>query len=150
MQLSNFIINSEVGDLKIGSKVSDSELNLDINLEGSGDIPSIYNLEYKTDFFEITTFNGIVLGISFDFKYNTEKKHQIKINSNHFNIGFKTSISECLKNFEENKLEFQHTINESKNDYEIKLANKVTLIFDKFNLYKAYIFDIELYNKLSK
>ncbi|MBC5834612.1 hypothetical protein G6N05_09095 [Flavobacterium sp. F372] len=150
MQLSNFILNSEVEDLKIGSKVSDSELNLDVILEGSGDIPSIYNLEYKTDLFEITTYKGIILGISFDFKYDTEKKHQIKINSNHFNIGFKTSIRECLKYFEENKLEFQYTINEFKNDYEIKLANKVTLIFDKFNLYKVYIFDMELYNEISK
>lgn len=150
MQLSNFILNSEVGDLKIGSKISESELNLDIILEGSGDIPSIYNLEYKADFFEITTYKGIILGISYDFKYNTEKKHQIKIGSNHFKIGFKTSIRECLKYFEENKLEFQYSINEFKNDYEIKLTNKVNLIFDKFNLYKVYIFDMELYNEISK
>ncbi|MGX7668743.1 hypothetical protein [Flavobacterium pedocola] len=148
MNLSDFILNGQLENLKVGATLSDAKLELEPLIGEEGDIPGLY--EY-TDF-QITGFKNIVIGIAFDFEYETEKKYVLNSASKNVTIGFNTTLNAFENFLKEANLEYELRDSTADDFKEIHLLqSNIILRFinpDFKNLYKAYTFDTELYEKI--
>ncbi|GEM_PF-2451200 len=151
MDFSNFIFNGNIDDLHIGANIKESNLNLENITEQEGDIPALYQLSGNDNYFQITTLNGLVIGISYDFEYEIDDYWPISFNEHVYSIGYKTNINDFIEFIKRVKQPFN--IIDHVHSTEVEIAESgVSLKFINTglssNLCKAYIFDMSLYNKI--
>ena len=150
MDISEFILKGQIENLKVGANISNYKVKLEEVTCEEGDIPSLYELGD----FQITCLKNIVIGILYDFEYDTEKKYNLKLASKNFKVGFNTKLNDVETFLKEVSLKYE-LLNSQNDDYKeiLLLESKILLRFvnsDYTNLCKAYIFDFELYERIKK
>jgi len=152
MILSEFILNNQIDELKIGSDIRNFKMRFHNITKEKGNVPSLYGLDYKNEYFEITSFKNTIIGISYDFQYNIDELHDIYFENFKFALGYKTSYNDLVEFLKNVNLDFEvHTSNETDNT-EVELKKiKITLVFShNHKLIKAYIFDRKLHETILK
>nr|WP_294934876.1 hypothetical protein [uncultured Flavobacterium sp.] len=152
MDISEFIFKGQIKGIKIGDSISNSKMNLEELTSEEDDIPSLHTLEVNSDSFQITCLKNTVIGLSFDFEYETEKMYNLNIKSKNFQIGFKTKLADFENFLKDTNTKYLLADSQNEDSKEIYLTeSKVSLRFvnsDFINLCKAHVFDLALYQKL--
>ncbi|GAA4025574.1 hypothetical protein GCM10022386_05970 [Flavobacterium cheonhonense] len=153
MGLSEFIIDSKVGDIEIGVDISYSKMNFDVIQSEDGGTPALLELKYERIDFQITSFRSVVIGISYDFEYTPNKFYEIKHGTLSGKIGYKSNLNDVQKMLDYFNLEYKIFKCEKVESTELHLL-KSNIILKFINpqldiLCKAYVFDMDLYNKIS-
>ena len=143
--LSIFLLSGQFQQLKIGSNIQNIKMPFyNVTIE-DGDIPSLYNLEDENESFQFTTLKNIVIGISYDFQYNTKISYNISIENLKFDLGYKTSFADLIAFLKLSNLDFEIDKPKEEDSTEIKLKKSdVLLSFSEYNLIKASVFDWNL------
>lgn len=151
MNFSHFIFKGNIEDLHIGANIKESNLNLENITEQEGDIPSLYQLSVNGKYFQITTLNDLVIGMSYDFEYEVDDYIPINFNEHEYSIGYKSNINDFIEFIKRVKQPFNLIDLVNSTEVEI-LKSGVSLKFINAglspNLCKAYIYDMSLYNKI--
>lgn len=150
---SELIFNGQIGDLRIGASLINSKLKLENITEEEGDIPSLFNLRFKNEDFQITVLKNIVVGILYDFEYEQKKLYNIAIQNKKYRIGHLSNFKEFTKFITQNQIEHKITYSENNDCAEIEIVkSKIHLRFvnsNYSNLCKVWNFDKELYDEIS-
>ena len=117
MNLSELVLERKIFDIKIGESLTH---NLEIITEEDGDIPGISGFYIRDYFFEILVANGIVVGIQFDFRYETVKPSFLEFGEIEIVLSENTRLKDFTEYLEKINIEFE--IIESKLE-----SKKVTL-----------------------
>jgi len=155
MDFSDFIFRGKLNNLGIGITVleADKKHSLHLIQKEEGDIPALYELTVAKCSFEIAAIKDTVIGITFDFEYEPENKYTLKHKSFEFSIGFATALEDLIIFLKDCNVSFENIDIDENNSHIIITNSGVTLRFYKTaghtNLYKATLFDLELYNRLS-
>ncbi|TGD56847.1 hypothetical protein [Flavobacterium humi] len=147
MTFSDFIFNGKLGDLSVGGTTY-GKTNLDLVQEEDGDIPGLYEVLNEEQYFQVSTIKNTIVGITFDFEYDTEKSYPIHYQENNYRIGFNTAYADFVAFLETSHIDFKSTTEEGNHTIFIS-ESKLNLLFYN-NLYKASVFDLDLYNTLTK
>jgi hypothetical protein len=149
---SELIVNGQIGDLSIGKNILNSELNLEKITEEEGDIPSLYNLNFEGEDFQITTLKGKVIGILYDFEYEKNRVFNFGINNEELKIGYTSNFKEFSIIVERNKIQHKKAYSKNNDCAEIQIEKSgISLRFvnvNYSNLCKIWNFDRELYETL--
>lgn len=115
-----------------------------------GDIPALMQVELDGLHFELSVLNGIVVGIRCDFEYEPDKLFPIGFAENTLQLGYNTTAAalQAWLNIEG----IAYTIEEDNNNINVYIERSAAhLIFGDGNqLYKAILFDMDLYESLCK
>jgi len=154
MIFSEYIFNGKLLDNVVGDDVDLVKENsrLDIIQEEEGDIPGLYRLSCNGNYFQITTIKNRIVGIEFDFEYDTEKKYLLRDKELDFYIGYTTTYEDCIEFLTTCNVNFKATDFDENNSQILIIKSNLILRFYKQSknktLFKASIFNLELYNSL--
>ena len=154
MIFSEYIFNGKLIDFVVGDAIQmvKEKATLDVMQEEEGDIPGLHQLSYKGDYFQIITIKDIIVGIEFDFEYNTEKKHLVRDKKLDFYIGYTATYEDCIEFLATCNVNFKATDLDENNSQIVIIKSNLALRFYKQSknktLFKASIFNMDLYNSL--
>lgn len=147
MILSNFIFDGKIENIYVGSKLSiNTKLDL-IQIE-EGNIPSLYEFCYEDLYFQITIYKDLIIGIQFDFEYDIDRKYILNMNNNKLKIGYGVSNNKVQEYLKKISVEYSNKVIDNKNSDLTIIKSGVSLLFFDDKLYKANLFDLDIYNKL--
>ena len=151
---SELIFKGEFEGVKIGADITNSHLKFELIKAEEGDIPSLHNLNFKNDNFEITVYKNVIIGIAYNFEYKPKKTHEIVAKNTKCKIGYRSNINEFLKFLNENHIENKMQYSEKRDYAEITIIeSNISFRFVEPNysiLCKFWSFDINQYNEMSK
>lgn len=145
MIVSNYILYGNFDKIKIGHRINNSEF---ITKDQEGEIPGIIELDYFDFFFQVYFFNQIIIGISIDFKYFPKKKFTIKNKISSFSICYNSKFLKIKEELIKLDIIFEIRDLDNENSWIIITKSKVRLMFYNGRLFKASVFDDNLYESL--
>ncbi|TPG34761.1 hypothetical protein [Flavobacterium pectinovorum] len=106
MNLSELILERKIFDIKIGESINESQY-LEIITEEDGDIPGTLDYYIHDFFFEIIVANEVVVGIQFDFSYESEKSNFFSVGEMEIVLNEKTNLEEFINYLKKTDIKFE-------------------------------------------
>ena len=147
MNISDLILEQKLLNIKIGDKINHIS-NLELISDQQGDIPALFGYYIDYLYFEITIIEHTVIGIQFDFSYDTGKI-SIEIQGNKIELDRKTTRSDLIYFLKNINCDFENIESETEPKRIVLPQTKCCFYFgDDDRLLKINNFDMKLYKKL--
>ncbi|WP_143161794.1 hypothetical protein [Flavobacterium fontis] len=139
MNLSELILERKISDIKIGDNLNH---NIEIIKEEEGDIPCIAGFYIRDYFFEIIVAKGIVVGIQFDFQYETRELSFLKFGDVEIVLSENTSLKNFKNFLDKVDIEFETVESKLESTKVILKKSNSSFYFDdeNFKLFKLRVF----------